>query len=245
MKIALVFNGILRSIQYTIDNLNEYIFQQLKNENIEYDIYCHNFNLKTYNNSRNNETDIELLPENYLLLPAKYYIQDEQNDIKNNIDFKKYFVNGHKWENNNETAQNYILSLWSKNKITDELIKNINNGEKYDYIIYIRSDVIFHNNINFTKLFSKIKNDNDCIIPDFHHFFGFNDRMFIAKPKLGIYYGKYFEHIHKIINEGKPLHSELYNLLLLYKYKANVIKEPIYFSRMRSNGKMKKEDFTI
>lgn len=245
MKIALVFNGILRSIQFTIDNLNEYIFEQLKDEKIDYDIYCHNFILNEYNNIRNNENNIILNKDNFKLLPTNYYIQDDQLIISNNINYKKYLINGHRWHNKTTTAKNYILALWSKNKITSKLIENINNGYHYDYIIFIRSDVIFHTKINFTNLLSKIKTNNDCIIPDFHHFKGYNDRMFIAKPRLAIYYGTYYLKLLNIVNEGYKLHSETFNKILLQKYNANVIKCPIYFSRMRANGKIHKENFNI
>jgi hypothetical protein len=245
MKIALIFNGILRSIQFTINNLQEKVFKQLSKENIDYDIYCHNFVLDNYSNKRNNETNIKINLENLKLLNYDYYIEDNQDDIKNRLDFKQYLVNGHKWRNYNETAYNYILSLWSKNQITNLLKGNIENGKHYDYIIFIRSDVIFHDNINFTNLFSKIKNDNDCIIPDFHHFGGLNDRMFISKPKLALYYGTYFEKLNLIINEGHKLHSETFNKLLLQKYNANIIKEPLYFSRMRANGNIKTENFKL
>jgi hypothetical protein len=245
MKVALIFNGLLRSIQYTINNLDEYIFKQLKKEKINYDVYCHNFNLQKYNNSRNKEKNIILKPENFKLLNANYYLEDDQLKIAENIDFNKYLINGDKWGNNHNTAKNYILSLWSKNKITQHLINNVKNGKHYDYIIFIRSDVIFHKKINFRQLLSKIKNDNDCIIPDYHHFKGFNDRMFISKYNLAIYYGQYYNYILELINNGHKLHSETFNLLLLNNYKANIIKEPIYFSRMRSNGKLKKENFKI
>lgn len=245
MKVAILFNGLLRSIQYTINNLDEYIFQQLKKENIDYDIYCHNFNLKIYNNPRNIEKNIEINKNNFKLLPCNFYVEDEQEIIYKNIDFTKYLKNGHMWGNNINTAYNYILSLWSKNKITNKLIENYNNGIKYDYILFIRSDVIFHTKLNFRELFLKIKTDKDCIIPNFNHFAGLNDRMFISKVDLGIYYGKYFDYILDIVNEGHKIHSERFNLLLLKKYKANIIKEPIYFSRMRSNGKMKNENFNL
>jgi hypothetical protein len=245
MKIALIFNGILRSIQFTINNLQEKIFQQLENENIQYDIYCHNFTVENYSNKRNNEFNINIKKENFKLLPCDYYLENKQNIIMNEINFKKYLINGHKWGNKIETAHNYILSLWSKNQITNLLKKNIENGHNYDYVIFIRSDIIFHNNFNFINLFNKIKTDYDCIIPDFHHFGGLNDRIFISKPRLALYYGNYYYEILTLINNGCKLHSETFNKLLLQKYNSNIIKEPIYFSRVRANGEIKKENFNI
>ena len=247
MKVAFIFNGILRSIQFTINNLQNKIFKKLKNENIDYDIYCHNFTIENYTNKRNDEYNITIKRENFKLLPCDYYLENNQHIIMNEIDFSKYLINGHNWDDNIDTAYNYILSLWSKMQITNLLKKNIENGSHYDFIIFIRSDVIFHikNNFNFTNLLNKIQTDNDCIIPDFHHFGGLNDRMFISKPRLALYYGNYFTEILSLINDGHSLHSETFNKLLLQKYNANVIKVPIYFSRMRANGKRKKENFRI
>lgn len=251
MKVAIVFNGILRSIQYTIDNLNEYIFDQLKSEKIEYTVYCHNFVTDEINEIRNGVKNITFNKDNITLLKTDYYIENNQDDIIKTIDINKYLKYGCGWGKiNSKTRQTslfHILSLWSRKQIATLLKTHIDSKEyNYDYILFIRSDVMFHNKINFTKLFEKINNDNDCIIPDFQHFKGYNDRMFVAKPILGLYYGFYFDYIIDMVNENNKLHSETFNKLLLNKKHANVILDKnLLFSRVRADGKIKTENFNI
>ena len=52
MKVVVGFFGITRSLKYTIESINENIFNILKINNIEYDIYIHTYYLTNYKNIR-------------------------------------------------------------------------------------------------------------------------------------------------------------------------------------------------
>jgi hypothetical protein len=252
MKIALVFNGILRSLQYTHLNIKNNILKVLLDADNELTLYCHNYilpdNIK-YTNIRNNEKDILIPKTNKTLLPFNYYIEDNQEQIKAELDLSKYRSKGNPWARtkNYNTLDNYILSLYSKYKITQLLQTHYQSGEnqyQYEIVIFLRSDVIFNNKLNINYL-NDIKKDNDCIIPDFHHWKGgYNDRMFISKPLLGLYYGNYFSKLYEI-SISKCLHSETINKYLLDIYICNIILKPIYFKRVRANGEIAHLDTTI
>ncbi len=225
-KVAIVFNGLIRSLNYTISNLNDCIFKPLKENGYDYDIYCHNFIL-----NRPYDNNITINKDDYLLLNPKYYLSDDQDKILKEIDINKYLTLKDPWDNNYKSLKNYILSMWSKNKITKLLESNIKQGMKYDYVMFVRSDVLFNNKFD-TNFFNLIKNDNDCLIPNFHHWAGYNDRFFVSKPSLAINYGTYIDYIYDIIKETGN-YSELINKKMLYKYNANVILIDFKFKRLR------------
>ena len=64
MKVALVFSGILRSLQYTHQNIKDNILKPLQDANLDITLYCHNYvlpdNVK-YSNIRNKEKPITIL----------------------------------------------------------------------------------------------------------------------------------------------------------------------------------------
>ena len=138
-KIALCFYGLCRSTNYTIDSINTYIFDVLKELNFTYDIYLHTYKVNNpYTNSRNNEENILLNNDLYKLLHPTIYKIDDQDEIKKTLDFNKYRSKGDPWLNNFKSLDNLILGLYSLNQVT-QLWKSSNTT--YDYIIYLRPDV--------------------------------------------------------------------------------------------------------
>lgn len=254
--IAIVFNGIIRSLKYTHENLKSHVFKPITDIGWTYDVYCHNFTLdKQYTNIRNNESTTWLDPEEYKLLEPKYYLTDNQSHIAETLNLPAYRTMGNPWPCSPmyQTLDNYILSQWSKTQITRLLEHNINTGiAKYDQVWFIRSDVLFAKPIDPIKCLAKLNsspvtdnNDNTCIIPDFHHYKGYNDRLFIAKPSLAIKYGTYFDLLFELSKTNK-LHSEQINKLLLTRYNSNVIVESdIIFQRVRTNGEIDTRDVKL
>ena len=245
MKVALVFSGILRSLQYTHLNIKDNILNPLQNANLDITLYCHNYvlpdNVK-YNNIRNKEKPISIPEENKKLLPFDYYLEDNQEIVKEELYLPKYRTKGNPWKRskNFDTLNNYILSHYSRWKITQLLKEHYQLGKEefqYDYIIFLRSDVKFKKKLDINIL-TEIDTPNKCIIPDFHHWLGgYNDRMFISKIDLGLYYGSYFNQLYDL-SLKKQLHSETINKYLLTQYNADVILKPIIFVRIRTNGEI-------
>lgn len=245
MKVALVFSGILRSLQYTHQNVKDNILKPLRDANLDITLYCHNYVLPNnvkYSNIRNKEKPTTIPEENKTLLPFDYYLEDNQELIKNQLDLPKYRTKGNPWKKSRNfvTLNNYILSLYSRCKITKLLQEHYQSGKEeyqYDYIVFLRSDVRFKKELDIIIL-TEIDTPNKCIIPDFHHWLGgYNDRMFISKIDLALYYGTYFNHLYDLSLE-KLLHSETINKYLLEKYKADIILKPIIFVRVRTNGEI-------
>jgi hypothetical protein len=86
LKIAVCFYGLCRSTNYTINSINKYIFDALKELNFTYDIYLHTYKVTTpYTNIRNNEENIILDNDLYKLINPNVYKIDNQDEIKKHL----------------------------------------------------------------------------------------------------------------------------------------------------------------
>jgi hypothetical protein len=229
-KIAVCFYGLCRSTNYTIDSINKYIFDALKQLKFTYDIYLHTYNVTTpYTNIRNNEENIILDNDLYKLIKPDVYKIDNQDEIKKTIDFTKYRSNGDPWLNDFKSLDNLILGLNSLNQVT-QLWKASN--KIYDYIIYLRPDVNFLSPLKLS-LFLDLNNTN-IALPNFDEY-PINDRFAIGKPNVMLLYGERYLHAFDYSLNNK-LHAETYLKYILNKNKIDIIKIKFNFHRIRANG---------
>jgi hypothetical protein len=85
MKVVIGFYGITRCLKYSIESINKNIFDILKVNNIEYDVYMHTYHLTNYKNIRTGEVinDNEIDNTEYKLLNPDYIEIDVQEERKN------------------------------------------------------------------------------------------------------------------------------------------------------------------
>jgi hypothetical protein len=233
MNISLEFFGITRSLKYTINSIKSNILDSFINENINFDIFMHTYKLNNYKNIRTNECLDNVDNEEYKLLNPKYIQIDDQDYIKNDINLILYRTHKDPWNTNYNSVDNFILAQYSKSQIVYMIEKtNIN----YDYIIYLRPDVLYINkfDINFFKDIT----DNNICIPNFHLFgkYKFNDRFCITNMKTYKLYGDIFKYLLDI-SKKQELHSETILGEIMHNYKLNIIYISFTFSRIRCNGK--------
>jgi len=239
MKIALAFWGLTRSLKYTIKSINEKILGILKTNNIDYKIFMHTWFVSTlYNNKRANEKNIILDNEEFKLLNPDYIEIHNQDEFKNNINFQAFRTHPDPWKTNYQTVDNFICAMFSKSRCS-QLIKKSN--ENFDYIIFLRPDVIYLNNFNIN--FFKLVNNNNICIPNFSLHSKFNDRFCICNKNNYLLYGNIFS---KLFNYSKkfPLHSEIFYYKLIKNLKININYISFYFNRVRSNGEIN-NDYSI
>lgn len=232
-RIAIAFWGLTRSLKYTINSIDKYILNVLRENNIDYDIFMHTYCVfSLYTNKRANEKCISLDNEEYKLLCPNYIKIDNQDTIKNILNLEQYRTHSDPWATNYETVDNFILAMYSKMKVT-HLIKNSNII--YDYIIFMRPDVRYKTTLDIT-IFNKLNNSNICI-PNFHLFPKFNDRFCIATYNNGILYGEIFNYMLEY-SKKHQLHSETIHYNYLHTiYNLNIIYIPFYFNRIRVDGR--------
>lgn len=238
MKIAIGFFGITRSLKYTIKSINDNIFDVLKSNNIDYDVYIHSYSLSYYKNLRTNELiddPTKIDNEEYKLLNPLYFKQDKQDDIKKKLNLLSYRTHKDPWNTNYNSVDNYILGSYSKYILTKMIEKNIN---EYDYILFVRPDCLYLDKINI-KHFELI-NDKSIVTP-INQCYGkhnINDRFAITNKKTYKIYGEIFIHLLSI-SKNQPLHSEtILGNILIENNKINIHKVDFNFSRIRCDGKI-------
>lgn len=233
MKVALAFWGLTRSLKHTIDSINNKIIKQFKENGIQYKIFIHTWIVNSlYSNSRSKENNIILDNSEYNLLNPDYIETHDQDDFKKNINFKAFRSHKDPWKTNYETVNNFICAMYSKARCT-QLIEN--SKEDFDYIIYLRPDVLYLNDFNI-RFFKKV-NDNTICIPNFALYSNFNDRFCIANMKTYKLYGYIFSQLFEY-SKHYPLHSETIHYNLMMKNKIKIEKINFFFKRVRADGKI-------
>jgi hypothetical protein len=227
-NIAVCFFGLCRSTKYTIDSIKKYIYTPLDQMNFNYDIYLHSYTTNLlYSNPRNDEIDIKLDNESYKLLNANIIQIDDQDKLKQNLNLVKYRSSGDPWDNNFNSLDNHILALYSLYQLT-QLWKN----KTYDYIIYLRPDVLFINPL-LPSYFENL-NNNTIVLPNFHQN-PVNDRFAIGTPAVMKIYGERYNLAYQY-SLNKKLHAEEYLNYILKINSIKVIKINFKFYRIRANG---------
>jgi hypothetical protein len=233
-KVAILFYGLTRTLEKTIDSIKKNIFEPLSENSIDYDIFIHTYkiygryyNIYTHENTNdyNNEDVIKLLN-------PKYFIFDNQETIINSINFNDYYKKLGDWtgmtpELTKYLIRNMCLALYSKKQITLLFDQYIN---EYDYAILIRPDSLFYNKIDI-NYFNEL-NNNNIIVPESDWFTGCNDRFSIGLPNVISYQGKLFDDLKKY-SEEKSITSERYLFDKLNEKEIFIIKKNINFGLYR------------
>jgi hypothetical protein len=230
MKIALVFWGLTRSLSTTYPNIKNKILDNLNANKIEYDIYLHSYYFEgEHTDRRTGERNIKLDFDEYKILKPDYYHIDNQDEIKKQIDIQKY--HRFRYSYVKKTVENLICALYSQMKATEMVEKSY---KKYDYIWYLRPDVIFRDPLPLHWL--KWINPGRFIVPAFAHCGGINDRMAVLTQEQASVYGKRFLKIEEYgkLLRGRKFSSEKFIAWVMRNYKARKVN--FLFKRLRANG---------
>ena len=232
MKVALCFWGLTRSLKHTINSIQEHILQPLQQAQIEYTIFLHTFTMSTkYHNPRAGEVNMYLDFDEYKLLKPDYIQIDDQDEIKAKIQITKYHSLPDPWESNYICLDNFVCAMYSKKQL-GIMVKN--SGEQFDYIVYLRPDVRFLNNIDIRYFHNTHK--NIICTPNFHLFPQLNDRFAILKPCNLKTYSELFNEMYEY-SRIFPLHSERFQYnIITRRFRWKIIYIPIHFNRVRING---------
>ena len=239
-KVALVFFGITRSLRYCIESIEKNIFNELKKENILYDIYQHTYTMENYSNKRTKEKQDIIDNNEYKLLQANYVMVESQEEIKEKLDLNKYRTHEDPWNTNYNSVDNMILGNYSKKQATS-MVEN--SGIKYNYIIFIRPDCLYLHELKLE--FIKLANDNTIIVPNFHlHAKKLNDRFAITNIKTYKIYGYLFDNLLDM-SKKMHLHSETILERILRNNNINIKNINFRFKRIRCNGQVEPRDKKI
>ena len=223
-SVAICYWGMTRSTRYVYKSHHEYLFKVLDTNNIKYDIFMHTW--KTQNNIIWSE--ICNIPNDYTeykLLNPNFYKIESQDDFLNSINFADYFSQElfdkyggdtpHEWRPG--LIKNHLCALESQKRVTEMVL---NNNKHYDYVIYVRPDVMISNlfDIKWLELEEKT-----IAIPNDEHHEGLNDRFAIVRYNDCCYYGKRINEIIDFRKHNGRIVSEKYVKFIINKYYKNVI----------------------
>jgi len=223
--VAVCYWGLTRSTKKIYKSHEDKLFNVLKNNNIDFEIFMH-----TWRTNENliweNKCDIPIDYEEYKLLSTNYYQIDNQDDFLNSINFSDYFDQDlydkhggdtpHEWRP--KLIRNHLCALESQKRVTDMLL---NNDKKYDYVIYIRPDVMIQNDFKIDYL----SEEKEISIPNDNHNEGLNDRFAIVSYNDCHKYGKRIDEIIDFRKNNGRIVSEKYVKFIINKYfkKINLI----------------------
>lgn len=236
-KVVICFFGLTRSLKHNLIYLQKNIFDVLKQNGFDYDIFIHTYKkVGFHNNNWANESNILLDNNEYKLLnPTKYTIDDE-NIINKKLPFDFYKKQGDPWNNEFQAFHNYIKQLYSLYSVTKLWENNKNN---YDSAIYIRPDVIVTKPLNIKNILKY--EPNTIYIPDHSHHGGYNDRFAYGSINSMIIYGKRFEKGIEY-SKNKLFHAETFLKYVLDLNKCNIVFDDMIVCRRRSNNKIDPDD---
>jgi hypothetical protein len=222
-NVAICYWGLTRSTKKVYESHKNNLFDVLKNNNITYDTYMHTW--KTNNNFIwDKKSSVPIDYDEYKLLEPNYYEIDDQDLYLNSLTFSSYFkVELYvKYGGNTDKEwhpmliRNHLCALESQKRVTDMVLKS---GIKYDYILYIRPDVMI------TSLFDKkffLFNKKTITICNCDHFSGYSDLFAILHYDDCEKYGKRIDEIIEFRKTNGRITSEKYVKFITDKYFDNV-----------------------
>ena len=212
-RVAICVAGEPRSLDYTHKSIIKFL-----------DTYFENYDVFAY--IPKCSTDFYMkkyFPNAHIEIKEDTYIDDTK--IPNNNIFKtgkqRYLQQINGWKESNRMRKDYEIA----------------NGFEYDWVIRSRIDVEYCSSLpggEYTEDF--------LYIPNFHHFYGINDRFAMGTPKL---MDKYLD-IIDIYKEDptKCTHAENFLKYCLDYQKVPVKLIDFRFMRVRENGEKMQHDLT-
>jgi len=235
-RVALLFFGLTRSLGRTIASIKQQLLQPLIDNSYEYDIFIHTYKIYgKYHNTWSKERTSHYINEDVsgILNPA-YYLEDDQQDIINSINFNEYYTRLGHWAGGfrpglvRELIKNMVLALYSKKRITTLFEEH---KDTYDYAMILRPDLYLKTKLD-VNWFLELT-DTTVLIPskDWHNK-GCNDRFCIGKPDVVIYYGKLFDDL-KEYSTKRSITSEGYLFDKLNEQQIKILTKDINYVMLR------------
>lgn len=192
-RVAICYFGLTRATKKVYKSHFEQLFDVLEANQIEYDVFMHTWYLEGKQYVWSDTIDAPIDYYEYKLLKPRYYKIDSQDDFTEQLDFGKYFYED-AWQKRGDNRDgewwprlilNHLCALESQKRVTDMVIET---GNDYDLIMYIRPDVQLKTKFNINWFL--VLQPGEIMIPNFHHFEGYNDRFAILAYETAPLYGK-------------------------------------------------------
>ena len=238
-KVAVLFFGLTRSLENTVESIQQHIFQPILDAGMEYDVFMHTYIIHGKYYNRWSAEDIqEYDNEQYKWLNPRYFITDVQSEIlSNQIQVEDYFTHLGTWSGFEQDLTRYlirnmVLALYSKKRIT-ELFEQ--HKQAYDYVIISRPDLKFKHRIAWKEMVESLTNYN-IVIPNQDWWLGCNDKFCVCKPDVAIFVGKLYNNL-LLYSKYKSINSEWFFKDMLDTFKIHILPFEIHHQILRAKNK--------
>ncbi len=237
--IALLFWGLTRGLKHTVDSINNNVIVPLMYAGYDVHVFLHTYYFEgTYSNERHGIKDFKLDFDEYKLLNPKYYLIDNQDEVKKKLDLKKYRTMRDHFRNDYQSNDFYILSLYSQQRVTLLFNKHKDN---YEYCFFMRPDVLYWHQFD-TKWLNMVK-DNEMLIPNWatnkrYKDYAENDRFCVCKPNDAVKYGNIFDYLLPYSTLQYIVAEFFLGFVLNRHFNVKLHRVGFHFKRVLPNGKI-------
>jgi len=229
-KVAIVFYGSPRSLQWTISSIIQQIIGPLQRHDIDFELFLHSYiHLEGYSNKRSNENVTSLNNSEWKLLKPSHYKLEYLIEVQKKYEFlfERLKAYGDSWKDDFESLHRYILGSHSLKQATKLVIDSIfNSNVNYGGMLIIRPDLRYLDEIDVDLLRFAI-HKKAVVFPSWGWDTsvgggGFNDRFSYGDTSAMILLGNRLDVFLMYCEETKrSFHSEpfLYWLFILEGYK--------------------------
>ncbi len=246
MKVALCFCGLTRSLRYTRESIQTYIYDVLEANNIEYDTYAHFFQKDQLTLQRSGETNVPLDRNEYQMLPLTYWKLEDQDTFDASFDWTRLTKYRDYYNTNYENLKNIVRFYYSLQQVS-QLIEQAGRYKDYDAFVFLRPDTKYLDPLPMDTLLQirGYKDDERPVVytPSWHTFSRINDRLACCnRTGFQLYAFRFNIWERYYSTHGQSMESEA--LLLKWIRENNAIQGefPLRARRVRANGRIIDDD---
>lgn len=221
---AIIYFGLTRSVKKTHETHKKYVFNILNENKLTYKTFMHTWKTK---DDKQYVWD-KIIPQDidyseYKLLNPDFYKLDNQQEFLENINMNDYFYNdiwkkkGHRVNGEwlPQLVTNHLCALESQKRCFNMVKECVLNGDKFKFIMFIRPDVLIHNNLPITSI---IQDNSKIHVPNHSHNEGINDQFAIMNYENAHFYANRINEIADFRKTNGRIVSEKYCKFIISKY---------------------------
>ena len=229
MRIAILFYGAIRNIEYVIESIQTNLIQGL-GRNGSVHIYAHTFAIHNITNARSNEKQLRVDAQDvFKVHPIRYEIA-EQRLVDRRFSQWKGHYNSSGFANSD---MNVFRALFSKHRVFQLMESHEQElGWRHDVVALARLDVRYITPVAVPT--DLLHHPEDVFVPDFHQWGGVNDRFAIGGHDAIQAVASTFEDVER--RRGLTAGSEKTLCSTLRRRGVHARAFPMRLVRVRANG---------
>lgn len=229
-RVAIVFYGSPRSLQWTISSIKQQIIDPLQRHDIGFELFLHSYiHQEGYFNKRSNENETRLNNSEWKLLKPSAFKLEYLSEVQKKYEvlFERLKVYGDSWKDDFESLHRYILGSHSLKQATKLVVDSIfTSNINYGGMLIIRPDLRYLDEID-VNLLSFAMHKKAVVLPSWGWDTrlgggGFNDRFSYGDISAMILLGNRLDVFLTYCEDSKrSFHSEpfVYWFFILEGYK--------------------------